>query len=260
MCILSKMHFLHLQPSKPPQKTVEVWNMLEIKLYFQRSKLWDCDEHPVKNAMYSSRVSRKPANWDTVMSPASNRRNHGIERLFQPGTPPQNTVEVWNMLEIMLYFRRPKLRGHLSKVPCTWLKSRKPTSWDALMSLEGTGLINGNASQNTCLYLNTFDYCRISWVEYLVYDCSIVVTVCACLVLTFYPGTSHWNESLIFLSLKVIVEKHPQLATVADRLIDVYLLLSAGKHELSHVSDAEHSDPTDVAKYLPRDGRLISTR
>ena len=58
---------------------------------------------------------------------------------------------------------------------------------------------------------------------------------------------------------QVITTRYPQLMSVAERLLDVYFLLSAGRHELS--SDAmETDDDSDVGKFLARDGRLISTR
>ncbi len=58
---------------------------------------------------------------------------------------------------------------------------------------------------------------------------------------------------------EVINTKHPQLATVVDRLLDIYFLLSAGRHELSDET-MEMDAETDVGKFLARDGRLISTR
>ena len=53
----------------------------------------------------------------------------------------------------------------------------------------------------------------------------------------------------------VIVAKYGQLDTVVDRLLDIYLLLSAGGHE-----DATDRTESDAGKFLTRDGRLISTR
>ena len=53
----------------------------------------------------------------------------------------------------------------------------------------------------------------------------------------------------------VITTKYKQLDTVVDRLLDIYLLLSAGGHE-----DSDYNMESDAGKFLARDGRLISTR
>ena len=56
---------------------------------------------------------------------------------------------------------------------------------------------------------------------------------------------------------QVICAKHAQLETVVDRLLDVYLLLSAGGHVMPEGNEASESD---AGRFLGRDGRLISTR
>ncbi|XP_046580737.1 midasin-like, partial [Haliotis rubra] len=55
---------------------------------------------------------------------------------------------------------------------------------------------------------------------------------------------------------KVIVSQFPQLATVVEKLLDIYLMLSAGKHD----SDTSISDTDSTGKFLSLAGRLVSTR
>ncbi|XP_013402851.2 midasin-like [Lingula anatina] len=59
---------------------------------------------------------------------------------------------------------------------------------------------------------------------------------------------------------QVIITTYPQLSTVVDRLLDIYFMLSAGKHELSSDSTAEEYGLDSIGKFLSHDGRLISTR
>ncbi|XP_041350636.1 midasin-like [Gigantopelta aegis] len=57
----------------------------------------------------------------------------------------------------------------------------------------------------------------------------------------------------------VISTKFPLLTTVVDKLLDIYFLLSAGKHDV--VANGNMSPSTDTAgKFLSHDGRLVSTR
>jgi midasin len=58
---------------------------------------------------------------------------------------------------------------------------------------------------------------------------------------------------------KVIVAKFPKLSTVVDRLLDVYFMVSSGRHELS--GDTMETEVGDtIGQFLSHDGRLISTR
>ena len=54
---------------------------------------------------------------------------------------------------------------------------------------------------------------------------------------------------------EVINATFPQLVTVTDRLLEIYFLLSAGKHETS-----EEELESTAGKFLSNEGRLISTR
>lgn len=56
----------------------------------------------------------------------------------------------------------------------------------------------------------------------------------------------------------MIVQKYPGLATVVDRLLDIYFLLSAGMHGCT--DDEQSEADSDVGKFIAREGRLISTR
>ncbi|XP_064629159.1 midasin-like [Lineus longissimus] len=57
---------------------------------------------------------------------------------------------------------------------------------------------------------------------------------------------------------KVIVSKFPKFSTVVDRLLDVYFMVSSGRHELS--GDTMETDVGDtIGQFLSHDGRLIST-
>ena len=58
----------------------------------------------------------------------------------------------------------------------------------------------------------------------------------------------------------VIMTRHPQLETVVDKLLDIYLLLSAGSHQVEEASGEETEEECGVGRFLARDGRLISTR
>ncbi len=58
----------------------------------------------------------------------------------------------------------------------------------------------------------------------------------------------------------VIITRHPQLETVVDKLLDIYLLLSAGSHQVEEASGEETEEECGVGRFLARDGRLISTR
>ncbi|XP_060072903.1 midasin-like [Ylistrum balloti] len=55
---------------------------------------------------------------------------------------------------------------------------------------------------------------------------------------------------------KVINTLYPQLHPVTEKLLDIYFMLSAGKHE----AGVEDSLSDEVGKFLSHDGRLISTR
>ena len=55
---------------------------------------------------------------------------------------------------------------------------------------------------------------------------------------------------------EVINATFPQLVTVTDRLLEIYFLLSAGKHETSEEEELEST----AGKFLSNEGRLISTR
>ena len=58
---------------------------------------------------------------------------------------------------------------------------------------------------------------------------------------------------------QVICSKYPALSTVVDKLLDIYFLLSAGKH--SGADDvAMETEAENVGKFLSNDGRQISTR
>ena len=60
---------------------------------------------------------------------------------------------------------------------------------------------------------------------------------------------------------QVICHKYSTLATVVDKLLDIYFLLTSGKHS---VSDSAGGSPGenggDAGKFYSVDGRLISTR
>ncbi|XP_069109146.1 midasin-like [Argopecten irradians] len=55
---------------------------------------------------------------------------------------------------------------------------------------------------------------------------------------------------------KVINTLYPHLCPVTEKLLDIYFMLSAGKHELG----VEDKLSDEVGKFLSHDGRLISTR
>ena len=55
---------------------------------------------------------------------------------------------------------------------------------------------------------------------------------------------------------EVINATFPQLVTITDRLLEIYFLLSAGKHETSEEEELEST----AGKFLSNEGRLISTR
>eukprot|EP00105_Crassostrea_gigas_P045178 XP_019929326.1 PREDICTED: midasin-like [Crassostrea gigas] len=57
---------------------------------------------------------------------------------------------------------------------------------------------------------------------------------------------------------EVINTVYPPLCTVTDRLLDIYFLLSAGKHEIS--DEGEDGQTSTAGKFLSNEGRLISTR
>ena len=57
---------------------------------------------------------------------------------------------------------------------------------------------------------------------------------------------------------EVIVTKYEKLETVVDKLIDIYLLLSAGGHKDENMETDDIQ--SDAGKFLSRDSRLISTR
>lgn len=57
---------------------------------------------------------------------------------------------------------------------------------------------------------------------------------------------------------EVINTVYPPLCTVTDRLLDIYFLLSAGKHEIS--DEGEDRQTSTAGKFLSNEGRLISTR
>ena len=56
----------------------------------------------------------------------------------------------------------------------------------------------------------------------------------------------------------VIVTKCSKLNTVVDKLIAIYLLLSAGGHRDESIETDDVQ--SDVGKFQAKDGRLISTR
>jgi len=69
------------------------------------------------------------------------------------------------------------------------------------------------------------------------------------------------------------MEKYPQLSTVIDRLLEIYLLVSAGQHEpcpiqgisdqvtLGNADDVNFMEvESEVGKFLANSGRLVSTR
>lgn len=56
---------------------------------------------------------------------------------------------------------------------------------------------------------------------------------------------------------EVINATFPQLVTVTDRLLEIYFLLSAGKHK---TSEEEEEPESTAGKFLSNEGRLISTR
>ena len=56
-----------------------------------------------------------------------------------------------------------------------------------------------------------------------------------------------------FFIFQVITTKYSDLKPVTDRLLDIYFMLSAGKHDNDGSEDS-------VGKFLSHDGRLISTR
>lgn len=58
---------------------------------------------------------------------------------------------------------------------------------------------------------------------------------------------------------EVICTKFSHPKSVVDKLLDIYLLLSAGGHETDELSETADLS-SDVGKFLARDGRLISTR
>lgn len=72
-----------------------------------------------------------------------------------------------------------------------------------------------------------------------------------------FVGSYLLTDIKLFL-FQVIVKRHPQFQTVVDRLLDVYLLLSAGRHGYT-LSD-NNNDDGDIGKFLSHDGRMISTR
>ena len=54
---------------------------------------------------------------------------------------------------------------------------------------------------------------------------------------------------------------YPKLTTVVERLLDIYFLLSAGKHGLDFDQEAASStEISDIGKFMSHEGRLISTR
>ena len=66
---------------------------------------------------------------------------------------------------------------------------------------------------------------------------------------------------------QIVVTRFPNLPPVVDRLLDIYFMLSAGRHHLtSNLSDLEaddditESEEDTVGKFLSLTGRLISTR
>ncbi|ESP03979.1 hypothetical protein LOTGIDRAFT_109875, partial [Lottia gigantea] len=56
----------------------------------------------------------------------------------------------------------------------------------------------------------------------------------------------------------VILSKYPVLESIVNRILDVYFLLSAGKHDVDIATDSLEIDTS--GKFLTLDGRLISTR
>ncbi|XP_014672453.1 PREDICTED: midasin-like [Priapulus caudatus] len=60
---------------------------------------------------------------------------------------------------------------------------------------------------------------------------------------------------------QVVTAKFPSLASVADRLLDIYFMLSAGGHEHdAGADDAGRGDDSELGKHIAREGRLTSAR
>ena len=56
------------------------------------------------------------------------------------------------------------------------------------------------------------------------------------------------------------MDKFPSLSTVAEKLLAVYFMLSAGKHELSQEREETSYEDESDGKFISHDGRLVSTR
>ena len=80
-----------------------------------------------------------------------------------------------------------------------------------------------------------------------------------------------WNklfeDFLLLLCVQVVVTRFPNLNPAVDKLLDIYFMLSAGRHHLtSDLSDlaesgqGEGSEQSTVGQFLSLTGRLISTR
>ena len=57
---------------------------------------------------------------------------------------------------------------------------------------------------------------------------------------------------------RVTLTRYPQFSTIVDRLLDIYFLLSSGKH--APVADVDDDVVSDVGKFVAHEGRQISTR
>lgn len=87
----------------------------------------------------------------------------------------------------------------------------------------------------------------------------------------FYQQHSHSGDILKNLWTRVYVEplsrdelqhvtltRFPQFSTIVDRLLDIYFLLSSGKH--APAADERGEVESDVGKFVAHEGRQISTR
>ena len=64
--------------------------------------------------------------------------------------------------------------------------------------------------------------------------------------------------SCLFINFQVITTKFPALGPVAEKLLDIYFMLSAGKHDTG--TEGGVAEASTHGKFLSTGGRLISTR
>ena len=87
----------------------------------------------------------------------------------------------------------------------------------------------------------------------------------------FYQQHSHRADILKNLWTRVYIEplsrdelqhvtltRYPHFATIVDRLLDIYFLLSSGKH--APAADGDDDVESDIGKFVAFEGRQISTR